>query len=144
MNCVLQRIKQIIYYILIAITIFQVIFLVKFRFLFTKICCNSQQTVRRTTVFPVPVKPEFKYIANMHGNEVLGRELMLKLADFLCEQYMSGNSNIQSLIEKTRIHLMPTMNPDGWQLATDTVRLITHPLSEPSKFHPHIRVVKTI
>ncbi|XP_063912973.1 carboxypeptidase E-like [Zophobas morio] len=66
------------------------------------------------------MKPEFKYIANMHGNEVLGRELMLKLADFLCEQYMSGNSNIQSLIEKTRIHLMPTMNPDGWQLATDT------------------------
>ncbi len=65
------------------------------------------------------VKPEFKYIANMHGNEVLGRELMLKLADYLCEQYRNHDANIQSLIEKTRIHLMPSMNPDGWKIATD-------------------------
>lgn len=58
----------------------------------------------------------------MHGNEVLGREMLLKLADFLCEEYKLNNPNIRALIQGTRIHLMPSMNPDGWQLATDTVR----------------------
>uniref|UniRef100_A0A8C6XX23 Carboxypeptidase X1 n=1 Tax=Naja naja TaxID=35670 RepID=A0A8C6XX23_NAJNA len=41
-------------------------------------------------------EPEFRYVANMHGNEVLGREL-------------AGH--------ETRIHLLPSMNPDGYEMA---------------------------
>ncbi|XP_066525488.1 carboxypeptidase M [Hoplias malabaricus] len=61
--------------------------------------------------------PEFKYVGNMHGNEVVGRVLLLQLIDFLTKGYMN-DPLVTKLLNSTRIHILPSMNPDGFQASS--------------------------
>ncbi|XP_054553402.1 probable carboxypeptidase X1 isoform X2 [Talpa occidentalis] len=62
-------------------------------------------------------EPEVRYVAGMHGNEALGRELVLLLMQFLCLEFLRGDPRVTRLLTETRIHLLPSMNPDGYETA---------------------------
>ncbi|XP_054154914.1 carboxypeptidase M-like [Oppia nitens] len=64
------------------------------------------------------LKPNVKYVANMHGNEAVGRELMLNLIPYLLNNYET-DTYIRSLLDNTRLHIMPSMNPDGFENAIE-------------------------
>ncbi|KAF4528396.1 hypothetical protein B566_EDAN015165 [Ephemera danica] len=72
-------------------------------------------------------KPDVKYVANMHGNEAVGREMMLHLihyrrnppfVNYLVTSYDS-DQYIRWLLDNTRIHILPSMNPDGFEVARE-------------------------
>ncbi|XP_051547209.1 carboxypeptidase M-like isoform X1 [Myxocyprinus asiaticus] len=58
--------------------------------------------------------PEFKYVGNMHGNEVVGRVLLLQLIDYLTSHYLS-DPLVTRLLNSSRVHILPSMNPDGFE-----------------------------
>jgi len=58
-------------------------------------------------------KPDFKYIANMHGDEVVGRELCMKFMELVLTNYGTDPA-ITRLVTDTHMFIMPTMNPDGF------------------------------
>jgi len=67
-------------------------------------------------------EPEFKYIANMHGDETVGREISVYLIELLLTQYNKDDSalsqRITKLVNSVDIYIVPTMNPDGFERGT--------------------------
>lgn len=59
-------------------------------------------------------EPMVKLVANMHGDEVVGRQLLIILGQYLLEQY-GRNDRVTRLVNQTDIYLMPSMNPDGFE-----------------------------
>ena len=55
-------------------------------------------------------KPRFLYTSTMHGDEVTGMILMLRLIDELCT---STDSRIVNLLDNLDIFIFPCTNPDG-------------------------------
>ncbi len=60
-------------------------------------------------------EPEFKYISSIHGDEVVGYYLCIKLIQQLTSEY-GTNPRITNLVDNTEIWICPMMNPDGYVL----------------------------
>ncbi|XP_077245775.1 carboxypeptidase D isoform X2 [Tasmannia lanceolata] len=60
-------------------------------------------------------EPAFKFLGNVHGDEPVGRELLILLANWLCDNYMK-DPLATLIIKNVHLHILPTMNPDGFSL----------------------------
>jgi len=64
-------------------------------------------------------EPRFMYSSTIHGDEILGYVLLLRLADTLLSSY--GNSSyLTNLVNETEIWINPLANPDGAYYLSDT------------------------
>ncbi len=57
-------------------------------------------------------KPEFLYTSSMHGDEITGYVLMLRLIDYLLTNYGS-DPRVTALVDNVDIYINPLANPDG-------------------------------
>ncbi len=60
-------------------------------------------------------KPMTSLIANMHGDETAGRELMLSMIEKLVASYRAGDQRVSQILNHARVLIMPSMNPDGFE-----------------------------
>ncbi|XP_037068654.1 uncharacterized protein LOC119089958 [Pollicipes pollicipes] len=63
-------------------------------------------------------KPNVKYVGNIHGNEAVGREVLIHLIEYLVRRHNS-DPYVRWLLDNTRVHIMPSMNPDGFEVSRE-------------------------
>jgi Zinc carboxypeptidase len=59
-------------------------------------------------------EPELLYIANMHGDEVVGRELSIYHIRRLLSEY-GHNARTTNLVNNSKMFIIASMNPDGFE-----------------------------
>ena len=77
------------------------------------------------------LRPKFKYVGNMHGNEAVGRELLLDLILYMSQGYGSDQTVTRMIndlgmvcvvsmqqADSADIYIMPSMNPDGFEASS--------------------------
>lgn len=75
-------------------------------------------TAHTNLLTDVPGKPRFKYTGNIHGDELLSRQVLVYLTDHLLSQY-GTDSRVTKLVDSTDIYIVPSVNPDGSEKAIE-------------------------
>lgn len=91
-------------------------------------------------------EPEFKYSSTVHGNEPVGAEMILRLAELLVDNY-GVDPAYTAIVDGMEIWLCPVHNPDGYvsgsrynahgvDLNRDFPDRVTDPLNDPTGREP--------
>ncbi|KAH9691895.1 Carboxypeptidase SOL1 [Citrus sinensis] len=56
-----------------------------------------------------------QFIGNVHADEPVGRELLILLANWICNNHMK-DPLVRLIAENMHLHIFPSMNPDGYAL----------------------------
>ena len=54
----------------------------------------------------------------MHGDETVGRQLVIYFAEFLLQNY-DKDERVKKLVDSIEIYLMPSLNPDGFAVSPE-------------------------
>jgi hypothetical protein len=82
--------------------------------------------------FDEPDEPEVFYSSTMHGDELAGFVLMMRLADHLLENYAT-DTRVRTLVDNLQIYINPLANPDGTYRTGDEIA------SPPTRFNANGR-----
>ena len=64
-------------------------------------------------------KPHVGLVGSLQGNDIVGKELLLKLVEHLCSAYQQKEASITKLIQTTVVHIVPAVDVDGNERATE-------------------------
>lgn len=70
-------------------------------------------------------QPAIVFMGTHHAREHVSTEIPLLLAQYLVDQYNSGNEQIQQLLKTRIVHIIPMVNPDGveWDISTGSYKM---------------------
>lgn len=70
-------------------------------------------------------QPAIIFMGTHHAREHVSTEIPLMLAEYLVDQYTSGNKAIQQLLQSRIVYIIPMVNPDGveWDISTGTYKM---------------------
>lgn len=73
------------------------------------LCYNKQECENRPLL-----KPKILMVANMAGNDGVSKAIITFLAEYLLF-YMDVNPRIHKLLSRTEVHIIPSVNQDGFE-----------------------------